>query len=160
MTVDEESVPQASDDGDFCAKLEEACGCKVPECLQATVLNVIEDHCKSCISPIPIDLVSLAALPADFKKLFSKLMNHVYGLKYNSQELVLKVLREFDVYEGSSDHGIPYPDMGNVSANVTVVPEMHDPEVLHVFLVCVILLLYFLFLFKLCFDFLYCAGYC
>jgi hypothetical protein len=55
MTLDEESVPEEYDDVDFLSKLEEACGCEVPDSLKATVMNVIEDHCKSCISPIAID---------------------------------------------------------------------------------------------------------
>lgn len=84
MTLDEELVPGESDDVHFLSKIKEACGCEVPDSLKATMMNVIEDHCKSCLSPIPIDLVSLGSLPGDFKKLFSKLMNNVYSFKQNS----------------------------------------------------------------------------
>lgn len=66
-----------SNDAQFLYKLEEACGCDVPDDLKTTVLIVIEDHCKSCLSPIPIDLVALGGLHDDFKKLFNKLMYHV-----------------------------------------------------------------------------------
>jgi hypothetical protein len=63
------------------SKLEEVCGCDVPDILKAGVVSLIEHHCKSCLSLIPIDLVSLGDLPNDFKTLFTKLMAHVYGLK-------------------------------------------------------------------------------
>jgi hypothetical protein len=78
--------------------------------------------------------VSLGSLPGDFKKLFTKLMNHVYSFKQNSRELVVKVLKVFADYESPSDHNIPSPDMPNVSGNVNVVPEMHVPEVLLILL--------------------------
>lgn len=92
-----------SDDARFLSKLEEACGCDVPDDLKAIVLSVIEDHCKSCLSPIPIDLVALGALPNDFNNLFNKLMRHVYSLKSKSRDLVVKVLKVFADYENPSD---------------------------------------------------------
>ncbi|KAG0534045.1 hypothetical protein BDA96_04G244900, partial [Sorghum bicolor] len=84
-----QSVPVVddSDDVQFLKKLEEACGCDVPDDLKAIVLSVIEDHCKSCLSPISIDVVSLGTLPDEFKKLFNKLMQHVYSLKSKSRDL-------------------------------------------------------------------------
>ncbi|OQU85390.1 hypothetical protein SORBI_3004G230700 [Sorghum bicolor] len=96
-----QSVPVVddSDDVQFLKKLEEACGCDVPDDLKAIVLSVIEDHCKSCLSPISIDVVSLGTLPDEFKKLFNKLMQHVYSLKSKSRDLVLKVLKVFADYE-------------------------------------------------------------
>ena len=72
---------EPSDDLQFLSKLEEVCGYNVTDILKASVVSMIEDHCKSCLSPIHIDLVSLGDLPGDFKTLFTKLMAHVYGLK-------------------------------------------------------------------------------
>ena len=129
MSVDPESIREEFNDVDFLSKLEQACGCEVPDSLKCSVLNVVEDHCKSCISPIPVDLVSLGALPDDLKKLFSKLMNHVYSFKQKSQELIVKVLKEFADYESSSNRNSPSPDLRSMSENMNVVPEMIDPEV-------------------------------
>lgn len=93
MTAQKESACQESDDAMFLSNLDEACGCNVPDSLKASVLNVIESHCKSCLSPIPIDLVSLGDLPNDFKTIFTKLMSLVCSFKYQSKKLVVKVLK-------------------------------------------------------------------
>ncbi|CAD6225644.1 unnamed protein product [Miscanthus lutarioriparius] len=109
-----------SDVADFLFKLEQACGCDVPDSLKSSILNVIEEHCKTCVPPIPIDLFSLGGLSDDLKKLFSKLMNHVYSFKEKSRELVVKVLKEFADYESSSDPHIPSPEMPSASENLYI----------------------------------------
>jgi hypothetical protein len=91
------------------SKLEEVCCCDVPDILKVRVVSLIEDHCKSCFSPIPIDLASLGDLPDDFKTLFMKLMAHVFGLKSKSRDLVLKVLKLFADYDNSSYHPAASP---------------------------------------------------
>ncbi|XP_021314320.1 uncharacterized protein LOC8075699 isoform X2 [Sorghum bicolor] len=75
-------------------------------------------------------MLSQGALPDDLKKLFSKLMNHVYSFKQKSQELIVKVLKEFADYESSSNRNSPSPDLRSMSENMNVVPEMIDPEVI------------------------------
>ena len=105
-------------------------GCDVPNNLKASLLNVIEEHCKGCLPCIPIDLVSLGALPDDLKTMFSKLMNHVYSFKQKSQELVIKVPKEFANYESSSDPHIASPKMAAASENINGFHQPHDSQVL------------------------------
>ena len=144
MTSQQESVSEASDVAEFLSKLEAACGCDVPDSLKASLLNVIEEHCKGCLPCIPIDLVSLGALPDDLKTMFSKLMNHVYSFKQKSQELVIKVPKEFANYESSSDPHIASPKMAAASGNVNGFHQPHDSQVLLQFV-------FMLFLFIHCF---------
>ncbi|OQU92436.1 hypothetical protein SORBI_3001G343766 [Sorghum bicolor] len=125
----QESGAEFSDGAEFLTKLEEACGCHVPDSLKASLLEVIEDHCNSCLPSIPIDLVSLGALPVELKTMFSKLMNHVYSFKQNSEELVIKVLKEFADYESSSDPPTVSPVMASASKNVNAIHEPHDSQV-------------------------------
>ncbi|CAD6259309.1 unnamed protein product [Miscanthus lutarioriparius] len=75
---------EPSDDLPLLSKLEEVCGCDVPDILKASVVSLIEDHCKSCVSPIPDDLLK-------------------------SRDLVLKVLKLFVDYDNSSDHPVASP---------------------------------------------------
>ena len=130
MTSHQESVSEASDVAEFLSKLEATCGCDAPDSLKASLLNVIEEHCKGCLPCIPIDLVSLGALPDDLKTMFSKLMNHVYSFKQKSQELVIKVLKEFVDYESSSDPHIASPKMAAASENINGFHQPHDSQVL------------------------------
>ena len=130
MTSQQESVPEASDVAEFLSKLEAACGCDVPDSLKASLLNVIEEHCKGCLPCIHVDLVSLGALPDDLKTMFFKLMNHVYSFKQNSHELVIKVLKEFVDYESSSDPHIASLEMAAASGNVNGFHQPHDSQVL------------------------------
>jgi molybdopterin-biosynthesis enzyme MoeA-like protein len=127
-------------------KLEEACGCDVPDDLKAIVLSVIEDHCKSCLSPISIDVVSLGTLPDEFKKLFNKLMQHVYSLKSKSRDLVLKVLKVFADYEsGLADHEVCASRLSpRVAEHGTGIHKTNLDEVLFLscFLFFVFILLY------------------
>jgi len=118
LTSQQESISEASDVAEFLSKLEVACGCDVPSSLKASLLNVIEEHCKGCFPCIPVDLVSLGALSDDLKTMFFKLMNHVYSFKQKSQELVIKVLKKFPDYESSSDPHIASPEMAAASENV------------------------------------------
>lgn len=134
MPSQQESGAEYSDGADFLTKLEAACGCHVPDSLKASLLNVIEDHCNGCRPSIPVDLVSLGALHGELKIMFSKLMNHVYSFKRNSEELVIKVLKEFADYESSSDPPIDSPVMASASENVNAFHEPHDSEVLLIFL--------------------------
>lgn len=97
------------------------------------MLSVLEEHCKSSLSAIPIDLVSLGDLPDDFKKLFTKLMAHVYSLKSKSRELVLKVLKVFADFDIGND--------AHESSQLS--PSHHDnvvlsPNVTQVFLLYII----------------------
>jgi hypothetical protein len=111
------------------SNFKEVCGCDVLDILKASVVSVIEDHGKSCLYLIYIDLVSLGDLPNDFKTLFTKLMVHVYGLKSKSRELVLKVLKLFADYDNSSDDPIASLVIHTSSEHDNVVHEAHVPEV-------------------------------
>ena len=144
MTSQQESVSEASDVAEFLSKLEAACGCDVPDSLKASLLNVIEEHCKGCLPCIHVDLVSLGALPDDLKTIFSKLMTQVYSFKQKSQELVIKVLKEFADYESSSDPHIASPKMAAALGNVNGFHQPHDSQVLLQFV-------FMLFLFIHCF---------
>jgi hypothetical protein len=110
------------------SKFKEVCGCDVLDILKASVVSVIEDHGKSCLYLIYIDLVSLGDLPNDFKTLFTKLMVHVYGLKSKSRELVLKVLKLFAYYDNSYDDLVSLV-IHTSSEHDNVVHEAHVPEV-------------------------------
>jgi len=130
----QESGAEFFDGAEFLTKLEEACGCHVRDSLKASLLKVIEDHCNHCLPSIPIDLVSLGALPVELKTMFSKLMNHVYSFKQSLEELVIKVLKEFADYESSSDPPTVSPVMSSASKNVNAIHELHDSQVLLIFL--------------------------
>ncbi|CAD6202770.1 unnamed protein product [Miscanthus lutarioriparius] len=84
---------------------------------------------KGCLPCIPIDLVSLGALPDDLKTIFSKLMTQVYSFKQKSQELVIKVLKEVTDYESSSDPHIASPKMAAASGNENGFHQPHDSQV-------------------------------
>jgi len=89
-------------------------------------------------------LVSLGALPDDLKTIFSKLMTQVYSFKQKSQELVIKVPKEFANYESSSDPHIASPKMAAALGNVNGFHQPHDSQVLLQFV-------FMLFLFIHCF---------
>lgn len=134
------------------SKLEEACGCDVPDVLKATVISVIEDHCNSCLSPIAIDLISLGDLPEDFKLLFSELMKHVYSMKSNSRALVVKVLKVFAEYENPCDpqNGTPVPPSSAEHDN-----GFHEPTVAEVVLYASCSLFFFINIFLIFLPFIF-----
>ncbi|RLM69852.1 hypothetical protein C2845_PM17G05040 [Panicum miliaceum] len=80
-------------DADFCDKMDQASGCKLPFSLKVNILKLIDRHSFNSGLTVNMDLTSLANIPAEIKKLFAKLLNHVYDVDHRTRDLVIDLMK-------------------------------------------------------------------
>ncbi|RLN32891.1 hypothetical protein C2845_PM03G09860 [Panicum miliaceum] len=80
-------------DADFCDKMDQASGCKLPFSLKVNILKLIDRHSFNSGLTVNMDWTSLANIAAEIKKVFAKLLNHVYDVDHRTRDLAIDLMK-------------------------------------------------------------------
>lgn len=85
--------PKVKLDANFCEKMDQVSGCKLPYSLKDTILKLIDKHTFNSGLSVNMDLVSMANIPSEFKNLIGKLLNHVCDVDHRTRDLVIDLMK-------------------------------------------------------------------